>query len=294
MPESQPLISILMPSYNHAPFVESAVRSAMEQKGVNFELLVIDDGSTDSSPAILQKLSGELGFYFLARENRGMVATLNELAAIAKGKYICTLASDDIMPQGKLEIQVRYMEEHPDAPVCFGQVRRIFPDGKLEEKPWERYLKNIPCVSFEDLFSFRREIHGCSEFIRRSAFDNVGGYSSKFKIEDYPLWLALSNKYGNLPVIPNVVCHYRIHADEKNMHRQITFIHTQFLEIIAEYKWHKLYAKSLRNLKSGWFSCLAYSDKKGAFLRLPEFFSFSWIFFRRFPKLFIPKCFLKY
>ncbi|MDR2582714.1 MAG: glycosyltransferase [Fibromonadaceae bacterium] len=288
------MVSILMPSYNHAPFVEAAVRSVMEQKGADFELLAIDDGSTDESPKILQRLSEELGFYFLSRKNKGLVPTLNELAGVAKGKYICTLASDDIMPCGRLEMQVRYMEEHPEVPVCFGQVKRIFPNGELEEKPWDRYTRNILSVSFEDLFLFKKEIHGCSEFIRRSAFDSVGGYSQKFKIEDYPLWLALSSKYGDLPIIQNVVCHYRIHADEKNMHKQIEFIHNQFLEIIAEYKSHKLYRKSLQCLKSGWFSCLAYNNKKEAFLRLPDFFSFSWVFFRRFPKLFIPKCFLKY
>jgi glycosyltransferase involved in cell wall biosynthesis len=287
-------VSILMPSYNHAPFVEAAVRSVMEQREVDFELLAIDDGSTDESPKILQKLSEELGFYFLARENKGMVPTLCELANLAKGKYMRSLASDDIMPQGCLKTQVEYMETHPDAPACFGQIRRIFPNGELEEKPWRLFLKNIPYVSFENLFLFKRQIHGCSEFMRRSAFDDVGGYSPKFKIEDYPLWLALSHKYGNLPIISDVVCHYRIHAGEKNMHRQIAFIHTQFLEIIAEYKQHKLYAKSLQNLKSGWFSSLAYSNKKEAFLKLPEFFSFSWNFIRRFPKLFIPKCFLKY
>jgi len=173
-----------MPSYNHAPYVEAAVRSAMEQKGVDFELLVIDDGSTDESPNLLHKLSEALGFYFLARENRGMVPTLNELAGMAKGKYIKTLASDDIMPIGCLKIQFDYMEANPKAPACFGQIRRIFPYGKLEKKPWDRYLKNIPSVSFEDLFLFKKEIHGCSEFIRRSAFDSVGGYSQKFKIED--------------------------------------------------------------------------------------------------------------
>jgi len=270
------------------------VRSVMEQKEVNFEFLVIDDGSQDESPKILQKLSEELGFYFLARENKGMVPTLNELAGMAKGEYIRTMASDDIMPDGCLKIQLDYMIANPKAPACFGQIKRIFPDSKLEKEPWDNFLKNIPSVSFEDLFLFKKQIHGCSEFIRRSAFDCVGGYSSKFKIEDYPLWLAFSYKYGDLPIIPDVVCHYRIHADGKNMHRQLAFMYAQFLEIIAEYKSHKLYCKSLRSLKSGWFSILAYSNKKEAFLRLPEFFSFSWVFFRRFPKLFIPKCFLKY
>jgi glycosyltransferase involved in cell wall biosynthesis len=282
-----------MPSYNHAPFVEAAVRSAMEQKEVDFELLVIDDGSTDESYQILQKLSEELCFYFLARENRGMVPTLNELAAMAKGKYICTLASDDIMPQGRLETQVRYMEEHPDTPVCFGQAKRILPNGELEEKPHSVYLRGIPEVSFEELFLAKKEVHGCTELIRKIAFDSVGGYNQKFKIEDYPLWLALSNKFGNLPVLPNVFCYYRILPSDRNMHRNLAFICTQVLDIITDYKEQPLYKSAVKSWKSGWFSNLAYCNKKEAIKMLPKLFSFSIIFFRRLPKLFIPIFFLK-
>jgi glycosyltransferase involved in cell wall biosynthesis len=288
-----PVVSILMPSYNHAPFVEAAVRSAMGQREVDFELLAIDDGSMDESPAILQKLSEELGFYFLARENRGMVPTLCELASFAKGKYICTLASDDVMPQGRLKIQVEYMEAHLEAPACFGQVKKILPNGKINENIDYRYLRGIPNVSFEELFLAKKEIHGCTELIRKTAFDFVGGYNQKFKIEDYPLWLALSCKFGNLPVLPDVFCHYRIHADEKNMHRNLTLIFTQIFEILGNYKKHSLYKKAVNSWKSGWFSCLAYINKKEAFLKLSQLFSFSWVFLRRFPKLFIPKFLLK-
>jgi len=288
------MISILMSSYNHAPYVEAAVRSAMEQKGVDFELLAIDDGSADESPKILQKLSEELGFYFLARENRGLVATLNELASMAKGKYICTLASDDIMPQGRLETQVRYMEEHSDVPVCFGQARKIFPNGKLAEKPDPCYLRGIPSVSFEELFLTKKEVHGCTELIRKTAFDSIGGYNQKFKIEDYPLWLALSNKFGNLPVLPDVFCHYRILPGDKNMHRNLTFIFTQALEVVKEYKENKLYKKAADNWNACWFSFLAYSNKKEALFKLPKLCSFSWRFIYRLPKLFIPKFLLKY
>jgi glycosyltransferase involved in cell wall biosynthesis len=283
-----------MPSYNHAPFVEAAARSAMEQKEVDFELLVIDDGSADESPQILQKLSEELGFYFLARENKGMIPTLNELAGMAKGKYICTLASDDIMPQGRLATQVRYMEEHPDVPVCFGQAKRIFPNGELEKKPHSAYLRGIPEVSFEELFLTKKEVHGCTELIRKIAFDSVGGYNQKFKIEDYPLWLALSNKFGNLPVLPEVFCYYRILPDDKNMHRNLTFIFVQALEVIKEYKENKFYKKAVDNWNACWFSFLAYSNKKEAFLKLPRLYSFSWRFIYRLPKLFIPRFFLKY
>jgi alpha-1,3-rhamnosyltransferase len=283
-----------MPSYNHAPFVEAAVRSAMEQKNVDFELLVIDDGSIDESPQILKNLSEELGFYFLARENKGLLKTLNELAAKAKGKYICTLASDDIMPQMRLVTQFVYMEEHSNVPVCFGQIKRIFPDGRLEEKPDNRFLRGMPSVSFEELFLAKKEVHGGTELIRRTAFDSVGGYSEKFEIEDYPLWLALLQKFENLPVLPEVFCHYRILANEKNMHRNLTFIFTQALKVVEQYKENPLYKDAVNNWNSGWFSCLAYSNKKEAFLMLPQLFSFSWTFIRKLPKLFILKCFLKY
>jgi len=270
------------------------VRSVMEQKGVDFELLVIDDGSPDESPKIIQKLSEELGFYFLARENRGLMPTLSELAGLAKGKYICTFASDDIMPQGRLETQFSYMEEHPDAPVCFGQVRRIFPNGKFEERPDHRFLRGMPSVSFKELFLTKKEVHGCTELIRRTAFDAVGGYNQKFKIEDYPLWLALANKFGRLPVLPNVFCYYRILPGDKNMHRNLTFTFTQALEVVEEYKENKFYKKAVDNWNACWFSFLAYSNKKEAFLKLPKLYSFSWRFMYRLPKLFIPKFFLRY
>jgi glycosyltransferase involved in cell wall biosynthesis len=291
---SQPDISILMPSYNHAPFVEAAIRSAIEQKNVNFELLVIDDGSADESPKILKKLSEELGFYFLARENRGLIKTLNELADKAKGKYICTLASDDVMPQGRLAAQIAYMENNQDAPVCFGQVKRISPYGKLEEKPDHRFLRGVPSVSFEELFLTKKEVHGCTELIRRTAFDSVGGYNQKFEIEDYPLWLALSHKFGNLPVLPEIFCHYRILANEKNMHRNLTFTFTQALKTVEHYKENPFYKDAVNNWNSCWFSFLAYSNKKEAFLKFPKLFSFSWRFIYRIPKIFIPKIFLKY
>ena len=288
------MISVLMPCYNHASFVEAAVRSAMGQKGVDFELLVIDDGSTDESPAILKGLSEEFGFYFLARENRGLVTTLNELARLAKGKYICSLASDDAMPPSRLEIQARYMDEHPDVPVCFGQVKKILSNGELEKMPDHRFLRGVPSVSFEDLFLTKKEVHGCTELIRRTAFDAVGRYNQKFKIEDYPLWLAFSYKFGNLPVLPDVFCYYRILPDDKNMHRNLTFIFTQALEVVKEYKENKLYKEAVDNWNACWFSFLAHSNKKEAFLKLPKLFSFSWRFIYRLPKLFIPKFFLKY
>ena len=70
-----PKVSVIIASYNHEPYVEQAVRSVMEQTGVDFELIVIDDGSKDRSPEILKNLSDELGFTYVHRPNKGAVAT---------------------------------------------------------------------------------------------------------------------------------------------------------------------------------------------------------------------------
>ena len=90
--ELPPVVSVLMASYNHEKFVEAAVRSVMEQKGVAFELIVIDDGSTDKSPEILERLQAELKFTYVHRENKGLVATMNELLFMAQGKFFCSFA----------------------------------------------------------------------------------------------------------------------------------------------------------------------------------------------------------
>ena len=103
--ELPPIVSVLMASYNHEKYVEAAVRSVLSQQGVAFELIVIDDGSTDRSPEILEKLSAELRFSYIHRENKGVVATMNELLAMARGKFFCSFASDDIMPPDRLKIQ---------------------------------------------------------------------------------------------------------------------------------------------------------------------------------------------
>ena len=116
--EHMPLVSVLLASYNHEKYVEAAVRSVMEQKGVDFELVVIDDGSTDHSPDILEKLQGELGFRYIHRENKGFVPTMNELLSLARGKYFCSFASDDIMPPDRLKKQSDFMERHPRSVAC--------------------------------------------------------------------------------------------------------------------------------------------------------------------------------
>lgn len=290
--EEVPLVSVLLASYNHEAYVEAAVRSIMSQQGVSFELIVIDDGSPDQSPSILKSLSESLSFTLIVRPNKGFVPTMNDLVSHARGKYLCSFASDDVMPAGRLLLQSTFMEEHPKVPVCFGQAIQMDSKGNKESSVDVRFLKGMPSVSFEELFLGQKGLHGCTEMIRREMHLSIGGYDERFNFEDYPLWLKLSHEHGSLPVLKEVFCYYRVHG--KNMHLDHQKMYSAFLEIIKLYRDHPLYEKARRHWKSNWFSRLAGSDKKEALKMFFKLASPSWVFWRRVPKLFIPQKFLKY
>lgn len=291
--ELPPLVSVLLASYNHENFVEAAVRSVMSQKGVPFELIVLDDGSKDSSPEILERLSEELKFRYIHRENKGVIATLNEMLELARGKYFCTFSSDDVMPPDRLARQVQYMESHPDAVSCFGQVVAMRENGTLEKYMEPVYLQAVPEITFEELFLGKKALHGCAEMFVTKVVRDLGGYDSQFFFEDFPLYLKVVYEFGPQPVLANVVCcYYREHGC--NMHCDHSKMYAEFLRIIALYKNHALYPKALRNWKAKWFAALAYKDKGEAIRRLPQLASLSSMFLKRLPKLFIPSFLLKH
>lgn len=289
--EMPPLVSVLMASYNHEKYVEAAVRSVMAQKGVTFELIVIDDGSTDSSPEILERLQAELKFSYIHRPNRGLVATMNELVSMARGKYFCSFASDDIMPQGRLEKQSAYLELHPEESLCFGQIVLMDKDGNHGEEFDPRYTRSIPRVTFDEFFLGEKEVHGCSEMIRLDFFREYGGYDTEFPFEDFPLWLKFFKICGFISVLPVNCCYYRQHGN--NMSLDNTLMYGTFLKVLERYSDHKRYKEAVNIWKSHWFSMLAYRDKIDAIRKLPQLWSFSLPFLKRFPKLFIPRFLLK-
>ena len=291
--ELPPMVSVLLASYNHEKYIEAAVRSVMEQKGVAFELIVLDDGSKDKSPEILEKLSAELKFRYIHRENKGVVATLNEMLELARGKYFCTFSSDDIMPPDRLRKQSDYLVSHPEAAGCFGQVKPMSENGIVSENLDPVFLKSVPEIRFEEFFLGLKPLHGCAEMFVTEKVRRLGGYDTRFFFEDYPLYLKVLYEYGPQPVLPDIVCcHYRDHGN--NMHANHNRMYAEFLRIIALYKDHKLYSQAVKNWKANWFSALAYAQKGEALKRLPQLATFSAAFFKRWPKLFIPRTVAKY
>ncbi|MDY6330162.1 MAG: glycosyltransferase family 2 protein [Fibrobacter sp.] len=288
-----PKVSVILPSYNHEQYVEAAVRSVMEQSGVDFELIVIDDGSKDRSPEILKRLSEELGFTYIHRPNKGVVATLNEALELAQGEYVCSFSSDDIMPPDRLKKQSDFLDAHPDAAACFGQIVPLYDDGSLGEMD-VRYLRSVPQVTFEESFLGKKALHGCGEMFVREKILAIGGYDSRYYFEDYPLYLSILYNYGPQPVSKDFVCcYYREHGD--NLHLDHERIFREIIRILSEnYSAHPLYKKAVRAWKANWFSAVAAQSKLEALRLIPKVISLSPRFWMRLPKLFIPRKLLKF
>lgn len=289
----KPLVSVLLASYNHSLYVKQAIESIVNQKGTVFELIVIDDGSTDESPSIIDSLQKKYGFKYIHRQNKGLIKTMNELLEMAKGKYYCSFASDDIMPEGRLYEQSCFLENHPNKVACFGQIIPMTSEGKIGNSIDPRYLRSCPEITFNELFLGQKALHGCSEMFVLDAIKKIGGYDERFFFEDYPLYLKILYEYGSQPVVSDIICcYYREHSI--NLHLKNNEIYSTILRILRLYESHPLYSKALLSWKTKWFSALAYSNKFEALKKMYKLMSFSPTFLKHFFKLFIPKFMLKY
>jgi hypothetical protein len=129
--DGTPLVSILIPSYNHAQFIRGALRSVLSQTYAQLEIIVIDDGSTDSSPEIIRDELSRCSIQnqFISRDNRGAYATINECIALASGRYINALNSDDVFAPNRIEEMIQAVHQS-GAEWGFSRCALIDKDGK--------------------------------------------------------------------------------------------------------------------------------------------------------------------
>src|SRR6185295_1443909 len=130
---SRSAVSVVVPSYNHALFIEATLRSILEQTLSPAELIVIDDGSSDGSPRIIDRVLSDCRFpcELVARENRGLCATLNEGFERTRGEYFAYLGADDWWLPEFLEARVRLLEMRPRAVLAYGHAFFIDKENRV-------------------------------------------------------------------------------------------------------------------------------------------------------------------
>lgn len=191
-----PLVSIVVPSYNHQKFIEKCITSIVTQSYKNFELIVIDDGSTDNSQKILSELQSQYGFTLICQENLGLPRTLNKaIQQFSNGKYVTFCASDDYWLPGKLEKQIVFMENNPHIPMCYGKAYVVDEDDIVIEKlTIEKNKKLRGGDIFKDILLM--EFHPPVNYLfRKNIFDELGYYREDIFTEDLYMNLRISSKY---------------------------------------------------------------------------------------------------
>lgn len=203
-----PKVTVLMPVHNGLPYLERAVESILRQTHAEFELLVIDDASTDESGAVLSAMRDPRIRLVRHERNMDLVATLNEGLDLAQGEYVARMDQDDISLPERLEKQVAFLERHGDVGIVAAGARLI--DGS------DRPGAVLPLLAGHDLlrwsFCFGCPIAHAGVMMRRSLILELGAYREEaFRCEDYDLWTRAAGK-TRLAMIPEVLLHLRRHA----------------------------------------------------------------------------------
>lgn len=208
-----PAIAVAMSVYNAERFLDEAVASVRAQTFADFEFLIVNDGSSDGSAAILARHAAEDSrIKVFARENRGLVASLNELVVAARAPLIARMDADDICEPERFARQITFLHEHPDYGVVGSWTTDIGPDGQpLTKSGGEQPLSHADFVARIGKGSL---LCHPTAMMRRELVLAVGGYHAAFAhCEDFDLWLRLASitRLGN---VPERLLRYR-HYDEQ-------------------------------------------------------------------------------
>jgi glycosyltransferase involved in cell wall biosynthesis len=202
---NEPLISVIMPVYNAAGFLQESIDSILNQTFTDFELLIIDDGSVDNSREIIRSYTDNR--IILIENRHDFIASLNTGLERAKGTYIARMDADDQMHPERFEIQLRYMEEHPDITVCGSWMQMFNDKGAFQTaRQYEGYIGNpllnllSNCIMFHPTTMMRKAF-----LIKHNL-----KYEYYLHAEDYKLWFEVAKKGGVFYTIPQMLLYYRI------------------------------------------------------------------------------------
>ncbi|MBK4988943.1 glycosyltransferase [Pseudomonas sp. S36] len=261
MSAEQTLVTVIIASYNHGPYIEQSILSVLNQTYPHIELLVIDDGSSDDSVERIQRLQAQHGFDFRVQRNKGLTQTLNDAIARAKGELIAPFGSDDIMMPDRIAIQVQYMADKPEVGICAGNIELIDAQGELF--PEARQRRDVPFrrLDFEDMFLERKPYPPAPTLlIRREALQKVGGFDPDVRLEDLMIELKVTHAGYFIDGLSVVMARYRKHAS--NTYKNHRFMIDNILRTYAKFKDHPAYEEVKFKALNSMFLKVANRDRK--------------------------------
>jgi glycosyltransferase involved in cell wall biosynthesis len=214
---AKPSVSVIIPYYNSAKFIEGALESVRRQCYDPLEIILIDDGSTDGIAEKVKEWGGNI--IFLQQQNKGPAAARNKGIRQASGDIIAFLDADDRWPDNKLELQLKRLEQDPELGMVTGRIQYIRLEGG-EDKVMV-HLKDNTLV----------HVHLGAAVVRRWVFDRLGLFDETMRFhEDQDWYLRIREHRIKMAIMKEVTLLYQLH--ESNMTRDLNLVETHFLKML--------------------------------------------------------------
>lgn len=230
-------ISVIIPAYNHEKYITEAINSVLNQSFQDFEIIIINDGSTDSTEQRILSIHDKR-IQYVSQENRGAHSAINRGISLSQGEYISILNSDDIYFPKRLETCLNYLENNSNCSVVMSTVEGTYSDGTPvkqrvtpQGKAWlDWYRDALPFIN-EDKFypyTFAKNIMITTSnlFARRKCFQECGGFKALRYAHDWDMLIRLSRRY-QIHLIKEDLLKYRLHS-ENTVHEKGSGLRIQF------------------------------------------------------------------
>jgi len=213
-----PAVSVILPAYNCEKFIGKAIESVLHQTFTDFELIIINDGSTDTTESVIQRFDDQRIIHLKNSANQGLIYTLNKAIAGANGKYIARMDADDICLQERLGKQKTFLDQNKDIAVVASTIEFI---NEREEKTglWELDRQTISAGQIRSAILKQNCIAHPTVMIRSEIIKQLKYKEYQKNIEDYDLWLRLLNRGYKIAKLDEPLLLYRIHD------KSITSVH---------------------------------------------------------------------
>ena len=201
---ANPLVSVYIANHNYGRYIGQAIQSVLDQTLQDFELIVIDDGSTDDSHAVIERYRGQPKVIPVFQHNQGLNVTNNIALRASRGKYVMRLDADDWLDVHALEVLSGALERNPDVGMVFPDYYHVDENGTV--------LEIVRRHDFDDVTLHDQPAHGACTMVRRQCLLELDGYDESFRCQDgFDLWIRFIERYKvknvNLPLF-----YYRQHG----------------------------------------------------------------------------------
>ncbi|OGP71498.1 MAG: hypothetical protein A2Y80_03040 [Deltaproteobacteria bacterium RBG_13_58_19] len=219
-----PLVTVYITNHNYGRFLDQAIQSVLKQTLEDFELIIIDDGSSDNSREIIERYADREKVLVIFQQNKGLSVSNNIALRMARGRYLLRLDADDYLDENALLVLSGILERNPD-------IGMVFPDYFLVDEHGG-ILDHVCRHNFAEVTLLDQPAHGAGTLIRRQLLLEMGGYDEYFRCQDgYDLWIRFIQHYQvqnvNLPLF-----YYRRHAE--NLTRDEELILTTRAQILEK------------------------------------------------------------